>query len=157
MSEAEQSLSLKEEEILVVFADKARLGEALESLGVGKIEKKENGEPYLPGSPYYISFSHKDEVAVAAISDSRVGVDVENVTIPRNVQRLSRLFHESETPDTLYDFYRVWTSKEAIGKREGTGITFDVLKNKSTEVRHLDHGDYIIGVAGKGEITMKVY
>ena len=153
----ENTLRLQENEILLILAEKTRLGEVLESLGVGRIEKKESGEPALPGSPYFISFSHKDDMAVAAISDSAVGVDIENVTVPRNIQRLSRLFHESEVPESLYDFYRLWTSKEAIGKQSGTGITFDVLKQKSTDVRHLDHGDYIICVAGKGEITMKVY
>ncbi len=143
--------------ILVIFADKGELGSALESLGVGKTEKREGGEPYLPDSPYFISFSHKDNVAVAAISDSKVGVDVENVTVPRNVQRMTRLFDISEVPTDLYDFYRLWTSKEAMGKLEGTGITFDVLKKKTTDVRHLDYGDYVIAVAGKGEITLKVF
>ena len=149
--------SLVEGRILVVFAEKTRLGEALESLGVGRIAKKENGEPYLPDSPYHISFSHKDAIAVAALSDSPIGVDVENVTIPRNIQRLSRLFDQSEAPESLYDFYRLWTSKEAVGKCEGTGITYDLLKRPTSEVRHLDYGDYLIAVAGKGEITMKTF
>ena len=152
-----EKFSLGANEILVVFAGKPELGHALESLGVGRIEKKENGEPYLTDSPYFISFSHKDDVAVAALSDSRVGVDIENLSIPRNVQRLSRLFNENETPQSLYDFYRLWTSKEAIGKYEGTGITFDLLKKKTTDVRHLEYGNYIIAVAGKGEITLKVF
>ena len=121
------------------------------------MEKTEKGEPYLPNSPYFISFSHKDDIAVAAISDSKVGVDVENVTVPRNIDRLSRLFHESEVPDNLYDFYRLWTSKEAMGKYDGTGITSQVLKTKSADVRHLDYGDYVIAVVGKGEITFKVF
>lgn len=157
MDSGENTLSLGQNEILVLFAEKRQLGRALESLGVGRIEKRENGEPYLPNSPYFISFSHKDEVAVAALSDSPIGVDVENVSIPRNVQRLSRLFHESEAPESLYDFYRLWTSKEAIGKREGTGITTELLKQKTTDVRHLEYGDYLIGVAGTGEITMRVF
>lgn len=152
-----EKLTLNGDEILVVFAGKLELGGVLESLGVGRIEKHENGDPYLPESEYYISFSHKDNIAVAAISNSRVGVDVENVTIPRNVERLSRLFHASEAPESLYDFYRLWTSKEAVGKYEGTGITTELLKKKTTDVRHLEYGDYLIAVAGKGEITMKTY
>ena len=155
MTENAEKLTLNENEILLIFADKAELGRALESLGVGRIEKKEGGDPYLVDSPYFISFSHKDNVAVAAISDSHVGVDVENVTIPRNVPRLSRLFHESEKPETLYDFYRLWTAKEAVGKLGGTGITYDVLKTKTSDVRYLDYGDYLICVAGKGEIAFK--
>lgn len=157
MSMTETTLSLPKDSILVVFAEKQELGNALESLGIGKIDKKENGEPFLRDSSYYISFSHKDNIAVAAVSDNKVGVDVENVTVPRNVQRLSRLFHESEAPESLYDFYRLWTAKEAMGKYDGTGITYDVLNTKATDVRHLDYGDYLIGVVGKGEITLKVF
>ena len=82
---------------------------------------------------------------------------MENVTAPRNVGRLSRLFDESENPESLYDFYRLWTAKEAMGKYEGTGITFDLLKKKTTDVRHLDYGDYVIGVVGKGEISFKAF
>ena len=152
----EKQLSLKDQ-ILVIFAEKTGLDDALRSFGIGKAEKREGGEPYLPDSPYYISFSHKDDIAVAAVSDSKVGVDVENVTAPRNVGRLSRLFDESENPESLYDFYRLWTAKEAMGKYEGTGITFDLLKKKTTDVRHLDYGDYVIGVVGKGEISFKVF
>ena len=153
----EEKLSLAEGQILVILADKRQLGQALESLGVGRIEKKENGEPYLTDAPYHISFSHKDEFAVAALSDSPVGVDIENVLIPRNVKRLSRLFHVSEEPETLYDFYRLWTSKEAVGKMQGTGITTELLKQNTADVRHLEYGDYLIGVAGKGEITLKTF
>ena len=156
MTESNSTLVLKDNEILVVFADKSELGGALNSLGVGRIAKKENGEPYLADSSYFISFSHKDDIAVAALSSSRVGVDVENVTIPRNVARLSRLFHDSDVPSSLYDFYRLWTSKEALGKYEGTGITTDLLKRKTDGVRHIEHGDYLIGVAGEGDITMKI-
>ena len=153
----DEKLSLKEDEILVVLADKRQLGQTLESLGVGRIEKKENGEPYLPDAAYHISFSHKDELAVAALSLRPVGVDIENVLIPRNVKRLSRLFHVSEEPESLYDFYRLWTSKEAVGKMQGTGITTELLKQKTTDVRHLEYGDYLIGVAGKGDITLKTF
>ena len=144
-------------EILLVCAPKCELHSALKSLGVGTVMKNGNGEPFLQNSPYFISFTHKDDLAVAALSDGRVGVDIENVTIPRNVSRLSRLFHESETPESLYFFYKLWTAKEATGKYLGTGITSELLKKKTEGVRHLDYGDYIIAVAGEGEIHLKTY
>ena len=106
---------------------------------------------------HFISFSHKGDVSVAAISDHEVGVDIENVTAPRNITRLSRLFDDSEVPESLYDFYRLWTAKEAMGKYNGTGINLAVLKQKTVDVRHLDYGDYIIGVVGKGDISLKVF
>ena len=150
----ETPLPVNEGEILLVIARKSAMHEALESLGVGKILKKENGEPYVEGELYRISLTHKDGVACAALSRSAVGVDVENVTVPRNVERLSRLFDESEKPNNLYEFYKAWTAKEAIGKKQGTGISYELLKKKSEDVRYVDYGDYLICVAGAGEIRI---
>lgn len=149
--------SIKEGKICLILAEKTALKEAIKSLGVGTIEKKESGEPYLSNSPYFISLSHKGDIAIAAISLTKVGVDMEDVTIPRNVERLSRLFDQSEAPETLYDFYKVWTAKEAMGKLLGTGITADLLKQQTAGIRHLDYGNYLIAVAGEGEITIKSY
>ncbi len=155
MSATEQNTL--QDQILVVFADKSDFDQALRSVGVEKVERNEQGKPYIPDSPYFISFSHKGDVSVAAISDHEVGVDIENVTAPRNITRLSRLFDDSEVPESLYDFYRLWTAKEAMGKYNGTGINLAVLKQKTVDVRHLDYGDYIIGVVGKGDISLKVF
>ena len=146
---------VKEGEILLVLAEKSRLRDKLESLGVGTILKRENGEPYLEGEPYHISLTHKGDVAIAALSRSSIGVDMEDVTVPRNVDRLSRLFDVAEKPTDLYEFYKVWTAKEAMGKRLGTGISYDLLKRKSEDVRYFDYGDYLICVAGDGEIKME--
>lgn len=146
-----------EGEILLLLARKSTLHGVLNSLGVGPVSKRENGEPYIENSPYHISFTHKGDAAIAALSLSRVGVDMEDVTVPRNVERLSRLFNESERPNSLYEFYKVWTSKEAIGKLLGTGISQDLLKQKAEGVRHLDYGDYLICVAGEGEIKTIEY
>ena len=146
-----------EKEILLLIASRSGLGRVLESVGIKTVSKKENGEPYLEGSPYRISLTHKGDVAIAALSRSSVGVDVEDVTVPRNVERLSRLFDQGERPTTLYDFYKVWTAKEAIGKRLGTGISSDLLKQKAEGIRHIDYGDYLIAVAGDGEIKTIEY
>ena len=148
---------VRDNEILLILAEKNKLHEKLESLGVGTIKKKENGEPYLEDEAYHVSLTHKGDIAIAAFSRSSVGVDVEDVTVPRNVERLSRLFDECERPNDLYDFYKVWTAKEAVGKRLGTGISYDLLKKKTESVRYFDHGDYLICVAGDGEIRMEDY
>ena len=153
----ESSFSLKEGEIHLVLAEKTVIKEVIKSLGVGTLEKKESGEPYLVDSPFYVSLSHKGDTAVAAISKTKIGVDMEDVTIPRNVERLSRLFDQAEAPDTLYDFYKVWTAKEAMGKLLGTGITVDLLKQHISGVRHLDYGNYVIAVAGEGDITIQSF
>ena len=154
---AKDAMPVKEGEIILILAGKNELEEVVKSLGVGTIEKKESGEPFLADSPYHISLSHKGDTAIAAISFDKVGVDMEDVTIPRNVERLSRLFDPSEAPATLYDFYKVWTAKEALGKMLGSGITTELLKQRTDGVRHLEYGNYLIAVAGEGEVTVKSY
>lgn len=158
MTENARSPFLVEEgRIYLIFSEKSELYEAVESLGFGKVMKKESGEPFLSDSPYHISLTHKDRAGVAAISREKVGVDMENVTVPRNVERLSRLFCEEERPASLYEFYKVWTGKEATGKMLGTGITADLLKSKTAGVRYLEFGDYLVGIVGEGEIQIKEY
>lgn len=153
----QEPFSLKEDEICLLLSDRSELGDLIRSLGLGKVMKRESGEPYLTDSAYYVSLTHKGETGVVALSHKKVGVDIEKVTVPRNVKRLSRLFNEEEAPSSLYDFYKIWTGKEAIGKLLGTGITYDVLKKKTEGVRHFDFGEYLIAVAGEGEITIREY
>ena len=158
LTENEQKTLLpKEGEIRLILAEKTALKEIVKSLGVGTLEKKESGEPYLANSPYFISLSHKGDTAIAALSLAKIGVDMEDVTVPRNVERLSRLFDQSEAPDSLYDFYKIWTAKEAVGKLLGTGITVDLLKQQTAGVRHIDYGNYVIAVAGEGNISIASY
>ena len=44
-----------------------------------KVEKDENGKPYLINSDKYISVSHQGNWTLIAISDSPVGIDVEKI------------------------------------------------------------------------------
>lgn len=142
-------------EILLLITSKSAFQQEVESLGLGTIMKKESGEPYLSESACYLSITHKGDLCMAAVSLAPVGVDTEDVTVPRNVERLSRLFSESEIPADLYAFYRIWTAKEAVGKRRGTGVTQDLLKEKTEGVRYVEYGNYLIAVAGEGEIRVR--
>ena len=151
----EQTGFPSEGEIFVYITERAEFPALLGSLGLTEISKDEMGAPYLKDLPYHVSLSHKGDLQVFAISKEKVGVDLEDVTVPRNVERLSRFFHTAEKPQSLYEFYLVWTAKEAVGKMLGTGVTKQLLASHTEGVRHFDHGDYVIAVAGVGEITLK--
>lgn len=142
-------------EILLLITRKSTFQIEVESLGLGTIMKKESGEPYLSESSYHLSITHKGDLCVAAVSEGAVGVDIEDITVPRNVERLSRLFDEKETPQTLYDFYKVWTAKEAMGKMLGTGVTGDLLKTPTSGVEYFDFGNYLIAVVGEGKVRIE--
>jgi len=146
------SYSLSEGDILLFITQKNKVESIVKELGAESIEKDENGAPILKGSDLYVSLSHKGDVVALAVSHTAVGVDVEDTTVPRNVERLSKLFYATEKADSLFDFYRIWTAKEAEGKRLRTGITTEILRAESPKGVYFDYGDYLICVMGEGTI-----
>ncbi len=88
------------------------------------------GRPSLLGGVYDFSISHSgDEMAVAISADGPVGVDIE-ITHPRDLERLlARICSAGESArlagmrDRQTGLYRLWTSKEALLKATGEGLT----------------------------------
>lgn len=85
------------------------------------VELSSRGKPYFPGLPHRrFSLSHSGGLALCALSDAPVGVDVEIVR-PRRAGLPRRLLSAAELArfdGTWEDFYRVWTLKESWCKRE---------------------------------------
>lgn len=93
------------------------------------------GKPYLvgdiPHKPHF-SFSRAKGLAMLAISPEPVGLDVETVD-PTIVSAgvASAAFHSSEVrawsslpaANRTRGFFKGWTSREAVVKAEGTGLT----------------------------------
>ena len=146
------SYEVKEGEILLFITSKGKVNDIVRSLGAESLGRDEAGAPYLVGASYAVSLSHKGDVVAFALSNAPVGVDVEDTTVPRNVERLSKLFHETEKPTTLYDFYKVWTAKEAYGKLLKSGITTEILRAATPAGHYVEWGDYVICVMGEGDV-----
>lgn len=101
------------------------------------IVSNENGKPrlrdYHQGCELRFNVAHSGDVALVAITQScEVGVDIEQLRGVRHAAQIARrYFHLAEVesiaaaPDATRDnvFLRCWTSKEAILKAVGTGIT----------------------------------
>ena len=93
------------------------------------------GKPYLKDYPdVHFSLSHSGNMAVLAISDSEVGIDVQE---RRGYQEkvVKRFYHESEIAviEAISDpaekancFYQMWTAKEAYIKYTGKGMGQDL-------------------------------
>ncbi|MBC8054820.1 MAG: 4'-phosphopantetheinyl transferase superfamily protein [Sphingobacteriaceae bacterium] len=84
----------------------------------------EHGKPFLPHSPYHISFSHSFDYAAVIISkDKPVGIDVE--IIKNKIERVARKFLISEEiafidqDNKIEHLYICWCAKEAIYKLQG--------------------------------------
>lgn len=93
------------------------------------------GKPHLMDYPgIYFSLSHSGNMAVLAISNSEVGIDVQE---RRGYQEkvVKRFYHESEIAviEAISDsaektncFYQMWTAKEAYIKFTGKGMVQDL-------------------------------
>lgn len=99
------------------------------------------GKPCLL-SPGYIqfSFSHSGNMAACAFSTAGpVGADTEKIEKPP-LEIMSLMFSDTEKAlvdskkdrgEKAFEFYRIWTRKEAYGKYLGTGLS-DSLKDVDT-------------------------
>lgn len=88
----------------------------------------EDGALELPNWPLYVSITHAEDRAVAAVAEQRVGVDLERIA-ERNPEVERFLLHPDEQPlletlpmDRGAAFILCWTLKEAALKALGTGM-----------------------------------
>lgn len=100
-----------------------RFGESGREL-FSRLYKNEDGKPCLPReSGLFVSISHTDDFGAAALADSPVGIDVEEL-IPLNEKKkalLERFFANEDitaakSDATGREFYRFWTRREAAFK-----------------------------------------
>jgi phosphopantetheinyl transferase len=107
-------------------------------------------KPYLKNltdSPVYFNLSHSGNVALLAVTGlAPIGIDIE---VSKEIQDADgvakRFFSEYENAQLrkfnkdqfMHNFYRIWTSKEAVIKANGWGMSasldsFDVLVEKTS-------------------------
>lgn len=119
-----------------------------------------NKKPYADGLDIHFSLSHSGNLAVCAISDKPVGIDVEkNRDVNFGVAK--KCFTEKEQYYICSDkrkmqkrFFEVWTKKEAYAKRNGMGVaqflSFDIMNDVSTYI--VQNDKYIVAVSAAPEL-----
>lgn len=88
----------------------------------------EHGKPCIGG--LHFNLTHSGTVAVIAVADGEVGVDIQKISSVRE-KVIARVCTERERnyldgfPGAAREreFFRLWTAKESAGKFLGTGIT----------------------------------
>ena len=114
-------------------------GELMRSAIAGEFNKNpselrfrtgKNGKPYVENVKVEFSVSHSGNIAVCALSDKPVGIDIENIR-EANVNVARRLFTQDEQnyvfekwPLVKQRFFEVWTRKEAYVKMLGKGVSY---------------------------------
>lgn len=79
-----------------------------------------NGKPYALNCSYYFSIAHCDEIAVCAVSEYEIGVDIERIR-PVDLKHAKKFASPKEIEfmlekESTYRFWLIWCMKEAIVK-----------------------------------------
>lgn len=118
-----------------------------------------NGKPYADGLDIHFSLSHSGNLAVCAISDKPVGIDVEKIR-DVNMGVAQKCFTDREQYYVFSDkrkmqkrFFEIWTKKEAYAKRLGMGVadflSFDVIDKPSVYI--VQNSKYMVAVSTEKE------
>jgi 4'-phosphopantetheinyl transferase len=117
----------------------------------------EHGKPYLVSHPsIHFNLSHAGNLAVCAVSDAPVGVDVEVVrdhdaALARHCLQGEELDWLARADDPALAFTRLWVRKESYVKLTGSGLsceprTFSALPGNPTE-NGPQFNEFIVGNA----------
>lgn len=131
----------------------------------------ENGKPHSVDTGVHFNLSHSRDVVVAAFSLSPVGVDIEfSGRRAHCVEIARRYFDASEIAEAEAgpgSFFRLWTSKEAMLKLTGEGLSGGLalaklardgrgaVRGREVSISHFEIGGCIGAVASFASLTVK--
>ncbi|MDW2800463.1 4'-phosphopantetheinyl transferase superfamily protein [Clostridium boliviensis] len=89
------------------------------------------GKPILPDYPdIFFNISHSGDWVACAVSDSEIGIDIEQISLGMDLDIANHYFHEKEiqlinsvtVPESYHYFFQFWTAKESYLKCIGKGL-----------------------------------
>ncbi len=127
----DENLTVKEKSALLHNEAYSLLDSMLVNIGVSdyKIKKTDSGKPYIENSNAHFSIAHTDGLVCCVVADKACGIDCEKI-VPRDrcEEFCKRYFTKEEISFmekcsySSEELLRIWTCKEAIGKRLGCGV-----------------------------------
>jgi 4'-phosphopantetheinyl transferase len=102
---------------------------------IGELIKEDNGSP-VPFDGNYWSVTHKPKYVGGVIASEQIGIDIEKIR-PCSKALFKKTADDKEwalsDSDPLTLFFRYWTSKEAVLKAGGRGLT-DLSKCRIVQI-----------------------
>ncbi len=123
------------------------------------INRTAKGKPYFENSNIHFSISHSGELWVCLFAHFNVGVDIQMIKGGR-LQEIAERFFTKEEAETVRQegrdaFYRIWTSREACGKYEGSGFFLQAKPDPYPILREVFiSSDYMCTIAALKEETI---
>lgn len=105
----------------------------------------------------FINKSDSFRLTAYAVSDAKIGIDVEKLRPRKNIFKFADRFFSkleidklSASDNALLDFFKIWTRKEAylkmlregIGKRKLSSVCTESIYNLFTTI----HKDYVVSI-----------
>lgn len=118
-----------------------------------------HGKPYLPAMPQvHISLSHTRSAVACALAGCPVGVDIEHAARRVHATFAQRYFspREQAAAKTPQEIIAVWTRKEALLKRDGTGLRSAIAALETaqrSDIVTVLHQGYCISVCCEQEMS----
>ena len=141
--------------LLAIFAIHTKWNIPIDQIrfGIGS-----HGKPYVIGyEQVHFNISHSDNTCICAVDDMPIGIDIQKMKPCRFDFIAKRFFTQEEQARYIMEgknqtaFYRMWTTRESVGKYLGVGFHYkpkDDTSDWKTEYM-LYQKDYMICVCTK--------
>lgn len=97
-----------------------------------EIKRNENGKPFIDGNPLYFSLTHSRDIALIAICDKPVGIDLE--ICDKGLKSYKHVLNSFSKPEQIWIeksdkfFFLNWVCKEAYIKMTGGSLGHDLKR-----------------------------
>lgn len=111
--------------------------EAFSTIKCPPILFTQKGKPYFENNPVYFSVSHSGDLIVCALNETKIGIDVEEITEfnPKLIDRICSSTEKEYIGASKSKFFEIWTAKEAYSKILGEGLSIG-LKNIAIDIEN---------------------
>lgn len=102
-----------------------------------------NGKPFIKDSDLFFNISHTEDTVICVVSDREVGVDIEK--IKDYDHSLLDLFNYPLLSNK--EFFKEYTKKEAILKKQGLSLKEIMNVNEDCQIKYYYKKGYVICIA----------